>query len=262
MSRRQQDRLGDLERKDPVVLTSATAMVAGLLDLELASSFEAQLVVALSRLADLAIEPLKVFEQAGLPHELGLYAPTPEGTYIPLRTRPTPKAALVDHVIVDEHGSGIVNLATIGLASFPANSKVGFAAAVLRTMEDLRTAIRNAAISGDLQTLKAVNLAMATVLAHRALTIEFVEGPNIRTGRSQRVSGSRGGFNKSESTRLKISRRNADWQSQAEQTWAKYPDHTISAVARVIFANQPKGKRVSVEVIRKAIAKPGHLGST
>ena len=103
---------------------------------------------------------------------------------------------------------------------------------------------------------------MAMVAAHQALTIEFLEGPNIRTGRTQWEAGSRGGDSKAQSQRPGILRRNARWQARAEAEWSMKPRLSKLAVAKLIFAEQPAAGRFSIVVIRKAIRKPGHLGST
>jgi hypothetical protein len=237
-------------------------MAEGLRRLRTAATMSSQLDFALGRLAELAVSPLKVFEDAGLPHQLGIYARSPDGTYWPIKVRLSPGEALTAAEIVPGNATGRLTLAAIGKAASSANSRVGFAAAVIEAIEDLRDQIRGAAERNDGEQLRAINLAMATVAAHQALTIEFLEGPAIRTGRVLYDAGGRGGDSKAQSQRPGILRRNAGWQASAEAHWSENSSLSKLAVAKLIYHKLPADRRLSVVVIRKAIRRPGHLGST
>ena len=262
MGTRGPKRLGDLSRAEPIVLSSNLGIAEGLRCLRTAMTLSGQLDFALGRLAVLAVDPLKAFEDAGLPHQLGTYARAPDGTYWPIEVRLSPTEALTAAEKIPGNATGRLSLAAIGKAAAPADSKVGFAAAVIQAIEDLRDRIREAAERGDGEQLRAINLAMATVEAHQALTIEFLEGPNIRTGRTQRVAGSAGGDSKAQSQRPGILRRNAGWQASAEAKWSLEPSRSKLDVATEIFQELPADRKLSIVVIRKAIRRPGHLGST
>lgn len=236
--------------------SNAKDMVARLDGLRAASTLETQLDAALERLAKLADLPLRIFAEAGLPDRLGRYARLRNGAYLPLEVRLNSSEKLTHQNDPPHDAEAIFDLAGIGLSRFPRDSRVGFAAAVIAAIEELRCQLRKAAERGDGQSVRSINQAMITMSAHQALRLEYVDGPDIAAGRDLSASGRR---NVRAEWHAKKRAGYREWQQRADAVWVRNPHLSKASVARIV--SEAIGETSSPERIRKVIQKPGHLGA-
>ena len=231
-------RLGQFTRSDPIVASTATDMVALLNRLQVTMTPDSQLDTALISLKGAALEALAVFEQAGLPSKIGLYAILPgDGGYLPLMVRETPISRLEEVNTWPPDSEGRFSLHGLGERERPRDSAVGFAARVLAVVEQLRDRLKTAAEAQDWEQVHAINQALALHASAQALRREFLDGPHVAA--SLRADEDRRSGSAVSATKAKREARlkHLAWRAEADRLKRENPALSEARVAALVKAN-------------------------
>lgn len=228
------ERLGRFFRSPRRRLARAPDMVAGLSQMRERLDAEQQIESAIISLSRAAAEALDVFKGAGLPSRLGTYAVMNDGSYVPIEVRQTPNDKLSHESVVPAEAVGVLSLSGLGQREHAPDSPVGFAARVIEIVEGLRHRLRDAAERGSYEEVRSINEALLLREASLALSLEFVEGPDIASSRARREVQQEGGRTRGSQVSGEAAARHEVWQAAADEIWARNPKLTKQAVARAI----------------------------
>lgn len=247
-------RLGQFTRSDPIVASTATDMVILLDRLQGTMTPDSQLDTALTSLKVAALEALAVFEQAGLPSKIGLYAILPgDGGYMPLMVRETPISRLEEVNVWPPDAEGRFSLHGLGERERPRDSAVGFAARVLAVVEQLRDRLRSAAEAHDWEQVHAVNQALALHASAQTLRREFLDGPHVAASLKADENRRSGGAVNAMKTKRKAHREHMAWQAEADRLRRDNPALSDTRVAALVKGNL--GLSVAPRSITRALRK-------
>ncbi|MES2833682.1 MAG: hypothetical protein V4707_03115 [Pseudomonadota bacterium] len=154
-----------------------------------------------------------------------------------------------------EHGD-----AEISAADSSIDTPSGFALRVLALSGSVRWRVMQQRGQKGRHVLELVRDVLDLAANLHALQTEFLDGPDIISGRAQVDAGRRGGRGRALAKKPALKARNLAWQAEAERIWSDKPHLTKLAVAESIKRNLKE--KASITSIRKTIEKAGHEGST
>lgn len=232
------------------------ALKAALIKFRDANSVSRKLAEARDRVDRMEFQAIKIYRRHGLPTVDAVYQRSPDGDWEPRSLAAEPRGALEG--VPDQVTSlnwEVGGPPEIGRWDFPANTEVGFAAAILDQVRNARFTLDAAEANDDWATVTGFLRALTLAEAYSSWWEEFGLGDLVAPTLLQVSGRQEGGRKRGDKISKARAREWTRWQREADKIWSVSPGMEKASVAVVLVKRL--GLSEKPDTVARRIKKAG-----